>query len=204
MKILHLRKTQATYTIIILNLILFGLEIHWGGSNNLYTLDSLGALVPEKVWSAGEWWRLLSANFLHFGVLHLFTNMLALFLLGRIVELNLGTGRYLLVYFSSGIGSMLFFSLLSLKRGETNLVLVGASAAIMGLIGVLLAISLRVWLKKKTALNAKRLKLIILVIIIQFIFDYLVPQVSFYSHLFGLIIGFLVGSFLLLINFNYD
>jgi rhomboid protease GluP len=204
MKILDLRKTQATYTIIILNLILFGLEIHWGGSNNLYTLDSLGALVPEKVWSAGEWWRLLSANFLHFGVLHLFTNMLALFLLGRIVELNLGTGRYLLVYFSSGIGSMLFFSLLSLKRGETNLVLVGASAAIMGLIGVLLAISLRVWLKKKTALNAKRLKLIILVIIIQFIFDYLVPQVSFYSHLFGLIIGFLVGSFLLLINFNYD
>jgi rhomboid protease GluP len=204
MKILHLRKTQATYTIIILNLILFGLEIHWGGSNNLYTLDSLGALVPEKVWSAGEWWRLLSANFLHFGVLHLFTNMLALFLLGRIVELNLGTGRYLLVYFSSGIGSMLFFSLLSLKRGETNLVLVGASAAIMGLIGVILAISLQLWLKKKTALNAKRLRLIILVIIIQFVFDNLVPQVSFYSHLFGLIIGFLVGNCLLFFKFNYE
>jgi rhomboid protease GluP len=204
MKILDLRKTQATYTIIILNLILFGLEIHWGGSNNLYTLDSLGALVPEKVWSAGEWWRLLSANFLHFGALHLFTNMLALFLLGRVVELNLGTGRYLLVYFSSGIGSMLFFSLLSLKRGETNLVLVGASAAIMGLIGVLLAISLRVWLNKKTALNAKRLKLIISVIIIQFVFDNLVPQVSFYSHLFGLIIGFLVGGCLLFMNFNYE
>jgi rhomboid protease GluP len=204
MKILDLRKTQATYTIIILNLILFGLEIHWGGSNNLYTLDSLGALVPEKVWSAGEWWRLLSANFLHFGVLHLFTNMLALFLLGRIVELNLGTGRYLLVYFSSGIGSMLFFSLLSLKRGETNLVLVGASAAIMGLIGVILAISLQLWLKKKTALNAKRLRLIILVIIIQFVFDNLVPQVSFYSHLFGLIIGFLVGNCLLFFKFNYE
>lgn len=204
MKIIHLRKTQATYTIIILNLILFGLEIHWGGSNNLYTLDYLGALVPEKVWSAGEWWRLLSANFLHFGVLHLFTNMLALFLLGRVVELNLGTGRYLLVYFSSGIGSMLFFSLLSLKRGETHLVLVGASAAIMGLMGVILAISLRVWLEKKTALNAKRLRLVILVIIIQFIFDNLVPQVSFYSHLFGLIIGFLVGSCLLLIKFNHE
>lgn len=204
MKILHLRKTQATYTIIILNLILFGLEIYWGGSDNLYTLDYLGALVPEKVWSAGEWWRLLSANFLHFGALHLMTNMLALFLLGRVVELNLGTGRYLLVYFSSGIGSMLFFSLLSLKRGETNLVLVGASAAIMGLIGVILAISLQLWLKKKTALNAKRLKLIILVIIIQFVFDNLVPQVSFYSHLFGLIIGFLVGNCLLFLKFNYE
>jgi rhomboid protease GluP len=204
MKILDLRKTQATYTIIILNLILFGLEIHWGGSNNLYTLDSLGALVPEKVWSAGEWWRLLSANFLHFGVLHLFTNMLALFLLGRVVELNLGTARYLCVYFSSGIGSMLFFSLLSLKRGENNLVLVGASAAIMGLIGVILAISLKLWLTKKTAINAKRLRLIILIIIIQFIFDHLVPQVSFYSHLFGLIIGFLVGNCLLLLQFNYE
>ncbi len=204
MKILHLKKTQATYIIIILNLILFGLEIHWGGSNNLYTLYYLGALVPEKVWLAGEWWRLLSANFLHFGILHLFTNMLALFLLGRVVELNLGTARYLCVYFSSGIGSMLFFSLLSLKRGENNLVLVGASAAIMGLIGVILAIYLKLWLTQKTAINAKRLKLIISIIIIQFIFDNLVPQISFYSHLFGLIIGFLVGNFLLLINFNYE
>jgi rhomboid protease GluP len=99
---------------------------------------------------------------------------------------------------------MLFFSLLSLKRGETNLVLVGASAAIMGLIGVILAISLQLWLKKKTALNAKRLRLIILVIIIQFVFDNLVPQVSFYSHLFGLIIGFLVGNCLLFFKFNYE
>jgi rhomboid protease GluP len=178
--------------------------MYWGGSDNLSTLDYLGALVPEKVLSAGEWWRLLSANFLHFGALHLFTNMLALFLLGRVVELNLGTARYLCVYFSSGIGSMLFFSLLSLKRGETHLVLVGASAAIMGLIGVILAISLQLWLKKKTDLNAKRLRLIILVIIIQFVFDNLVPQVSFYSHLFGLIIGFLVGNCLLFFKFNYE
>jgi len=118
--------------------------------------------------------------------------------------LNLGTARYLCVYFSSGIGSMLFFSLLSLKRGENNLVLVGASAAIMGLIGVILAISLKLWLTKKTAINAKRLRLIILIIIIQFIFDHLVPQVSFYSHLFGLIIGFLVGNCLLLLQFNYE
>jgi rhomboid protease GluP len=199
MKKNNYRQVYATYILIIFNLILFGLEIRLGGSENLNTLDYLGALIPSKVWN-GEWWRLLSANFLHFGLLHLSTNMLALYLLGRIVEINLGLGRYLLLYFSSGIGSMFLFSLLSTKTGETNIVLVGASAAIMGLIGAILAITLQVWLRKKTPLNAKRLRTVILVIIIQFIFDHLIPQVSFYSHLFGLIIGFLIGSLLILLK----
>ena len=189
--------TYTTYVLILLNVVLFILEIRSGGSTNLNTLDYLGALVPAKI-LAGEWWRLLNANFLHYGGIHLGTNMLALFFLGKLVELRLGVGRYLIIYLLSGMGAMLSVALLSLKTGNTNIVLVGASGAIMGLIGTLLALSLQVWLQKRNALTAQRLKTVIFVIVLQFILDNLIPQVSFESHLSGLIIGFFVSSFLLL------
>ncbi len=189
--------TYTTYVLILLNIVLFILEIRSGGSTNLNTLDYLGALVPAKIIS-GEWWRLLNANFLHYGGIHLGTNMLALLFLGKLVELRLGVGRYLIVYLLSGMGAMLSVALLSLKNGNTNIVLVGASGAIMGLIGTLLALSLQVWLQKRNALNAQRLRTVIFIIVLQFILDNLIPQVSFESHLFGLIIGFFVSSFLLL------
>ncbi|MDJ0747120.1 MAG: rhomboid family intramembrane serine protease [Xenococcaceae cyanobacterium MO_167.B27] len=189
--------TYTTYVLILLNIVLFILEIRSGGSTNLNTLDYLGALVPAKIVS-GEWWRLLNANFLHYGGIHLGTNMIALFFLGKLVELRLGVGRYLIIYLLSGMGAMLSVALLSLKTGNSNIVLVGASGAIMGLIGTLLALSLQVWLQKRNALTAQRLKTVIFVIVLQFILDNLIPQVSFESHLSGLIIGFFVSSFLLL------
>lgn len=198
------KKIYATYMLIALNLLVFFLAVKGGGvegSKNLDTLDYLGALIPIKVW-AGEWWRVISANFLHYGFLHLSTNMLALYFLGRLIETNLGVFCYLFVYLFSGIGAMLTFTVWSLVRGDSYAFLVGASAAIMGLVGTLLAISGYLWLKKKNSINAKRLRLVMTVIIIQFIFDSLIPQVSFHSHLFGLIFGFFLGTIVLLFKFS--
>ena len=192
----------TTYVLIALNLLVYVVELKLGGSQNSIALERLGALIPEKV-LAGEWWRLIGANFLHYGSFHLATNMLSLFFIGRLIELSLGAKYYLTIYLASGIGSMLTFSLLALKLGLNNVFLVGASAAIMGLIGAVLAISLQIWLKKRHSLTAKRrLQQVILIIVIQFIFDNLIPQVSFHSHLFGFIIGFLISSVLVAIKFR--
>ena len=200
----NILKARATHGLIALNLIFFLLQMVGGGSEDLNTLYRLGALGPEAVWS-GQWWRLLNANFLHFGWLHLFTNMLGLYFLGRFVELNLGTGRYLIAYFISGIGSMLAFSIVALKMGADNQILVGASAAIMGLIGVICAIFLRLWLKEKSLVAARRLRILLFIIGVQFAFDLalprlldVLPQVSLLSHGLGLAIGFLTGIFLLM------
>lgn len=192
----------TTYVLIALNLLVYALEIKFGGSQNSIALERLGALVPEKV-IAGEWWRLIGANFLHYGSFHLATNMLSLFFIGRLIELSLGAKYYLTIYLVSGIGSMLTFSLLAFELGLNNVFLVGASAAIMGLIGAVLAISLQIWLRKRESIAAKRrLQQVILIVVIQFIFDNLVPQVSFHSHLFGFIIGFLISSILVFIKFK--
>lgn len=203
MKNSHHKTAYTTYILIALNLLIYVLEIKLGGSQSFIALERLGALIPEKVW-AGEWWRLIGANFLHYGSLHLATNMFALFFIGRLIELSLGAKSYLTIYLFSGIGSMLSFSLLAYKLEMNNVFLVGASAAIMGLIGAILAISLQVWLRKRDSIGAKRrLQRVILIIAIQFIFDNLIPQVSFHSHLFGFIIGFLISSVLVFIKFNF-
>ncbi|MEO1692660.1 MAG: rhomboid family intramembrane serine protease [Cyanobacteria bacterium J06631_6] len=192
----------TTYILIGLNLLVYGLEIKLGGSQNSFALERLGALVPEKV-LAGEWWRLIGANFLHYGSFHLATNMLSLFFVGRLIELSLGARYYLTIYLVSGIGSMLTFTLFAFRLGLDNAFLVGASAAIMGLIGAILAISLQIWLKRRNSVTAKRrLQQIILIVIIQFIFDNIIPQISFHAHLFGFIIGFLISSVLVFVKFN--
>ncbi|MEO1466993.1 MAG: rhomboid family intramembrane serine protease, partial [Cyanobacteria bacterium J06633_1] len=122
---------------------------------------------------------------------------------GRLIELSLGARYYLTIYLASGIGSMLTFTLFAFKLGLDNAFLVGASAAIMGLIGAILAISLQIWLKRRNSVTAKRrLQQIILIVIIQFIFDNIVPQISFHAHLFGFIIGFFISSILVFIKFN--
>ncbi len=202
MRISRNKIAYTTYILIGLNLLIYGLEIRLGGSQSSFALERLGALIPERV-LAGEWWRLIGANFLHYGSLHLVTNMLSLFFVGRLIELSLGAKYYLTIYLISGVGSMLTFTLLAFRLGLENTFLVGASAAIMGLIGAILAIALQIWLKRRNSITAKRrLQQIILIVIIQFIFDNIVPQISFHAHLFGFIIGFLISSVLVFVKFN--
>jgi rhomboid protease GluP len=82
----------------------------------------------------GQWWRLGSAMFLHFGVVHLAMNMLALWDVGRLVERLYGSVRFAAIYFLAGLGG----NLLSLVvRGE-HAVSGGASGAIFGIYGALL------------------------------------------------------------------
>ena len=195
-------RAYITYILIFINLVVFILEMRSGGSTNLQTLYTLGALVAENV-RQGEWWRLISANFLHFGWFHLISNMLALLFIGSIVELSVGVESYLIVYLLSGGGSMLTFVLLADYTGQAQVVLMGASAAIMGTIGTMLATSLADWLNYKNSLNAKRLRTVIFVIALQFILDNIIPSVSFYSHLFGFIIGFVISIILLRWKFSF-
>lgn len=202
MKTRNHKIAYTTYILIGLNLLMYGLEIKLGGSENSLALERLGALIPEKV-LAGEWWRLIGANFLHYGLFHLATNMLSLYFVGRLIELSLGAKYYLTIYLTSGIGSMLTFTLLAFPLGLGNVFLVGASAAIMGLIGAVLAIALQIWFKRRHSTTAKRrVQQVILIVIIQFIFDHLIPQISFHAHLFGFIIGLLVSSVLVFFKFN--
>ena len=189
-------KPYLTYLIILVNVIVFQQENQWGGTENLQTLHTLGALTTEDVLK-GEWWRLVTANFLHHGWFHLGANMLGLYYIGSIIESYLGRIRYLLIYFSSGCLSMILMVFYFLKIGEPQTLLVGASAAIMGLIVAMGAIFLQDWWQEKSSLARQRFMFVLLVVGIQFLIDYNTPHVSLISHVFGLIIGFMVGLILI-------
>ncbi|HEV2208093.1 MAG TPA: rhomboid family intramembrane serine protease [Verrucomicrobiae bacterium] len=182
------RGARATQLLLALNLVMFGAEIFAGGSSNPETLYRLGALFTPAA-QAGQWWRLATALFLHFGALHLTMNMLALWLLGPFAEWALGSWRFLLVYLAAGICSM--GGVVWFTRGTEEMI-VGASGSIMALVGVTAALMLRGWLRERALTARRRLGAMALVIASQTLFDSVVPQVSMTAHLTGALLGFVL------------
>src|SRR5467141_2717374 len=139
----------------------------------------------------GQWWRLVSSMFVHFGIIHLSINMWCLWNLGGAAERLLGRFPYLFAYFASGIfGSIASVYWHPLGAGA------GASGAIFGLAGVLVSF---VYLKKTPAhlqINSKMLSSLGTFIAYNLIFGAAIPGISNAAHLGGLVMGFAVGALL--------
>lgn len=138
-------RIPATGALIGLNLLVFATML-WNGaglwhSDNGVQLDWGANFGPAT--KDGEWWRLGSALFLHFGLFHLGMNMLSLWDGGRLVERMFGTGRFLLIYFASGLAG----NLLSLIAQGDRAVSGGASGAIFGVYGAFMGF---VWLYRNS------------------------------------------------------
>lgn len=152
------RGPPVTWALIIINVLVFvacygqfkglpgqtllGLSLNYFAATDLY---SVGALAADGVRS-GEYWRLLLATFLHGGIWHLLFNMLALRALGRFCELILGWAAFVLLYFLSGLAGGLgsiYLGPAAPYPGGPMPVSVGASGAIMGLVGAGMVLALR-------------------------------------------------------------
>ena len=96
-----------------------------------------GAMFGPLVLDGHEYYRLLTAVFMHFGINHIVNNMLVLFVLGDNLERALGKIKYLLFYLLCGVGANAVSMLFDMGQ-QTHAVSVGASGAIFGVIGGLL------------------------------------------------------------------
>ena len=184
------RRAPAVWALLVLNAGCFGLELFFGGSTNSATLHYLGALEPTSVIVSHEYWRLLSACFLHYGALHLAVNLFALYLLGPPLEQLIGSMKFLTGYLLSGIGSGIGVILLSKLGRPDETQLVGASGAIMGVIGISAGLLLR---HRRTTLAGRQLQNILVIVAIQTAFDLWTPQISMAAHLSGFLSGIVVG-----------
>ena len=97
---------------------------------NLRTMVDMGAMFPPLV-AAGENWRLFTAMFLHFGVIHLAVNAYSLFILGNVLERELGRPKFATLYLLSGLAA----SAASYAFSDLGTVSAGASGAIFGIFG---------------------------------------------------------------------
>lgn len=184
----------VTSIAIGLNCLVFALELMLGGSQNAFVLYALGAVVPAAVIEDGQTWRLLAGTFLHFGWLHLITNMLGLFVLGQLAERWLGTLRYSLVYLASGIGSMgLVVMTVALGLDADLRFVVGASGAVMGIFGAIGAVLWRGYQRDRAITARQNLQTVAILFVLQSGFDILNPQVCATCHLSGAAIGFVVA-----------
>lgn len=121
----------ATFALLAVNFIFFGLEILAGGSEQTSVLLNLGAAFGPYL-RRGEYWRLVTPMFLHAGWWHILGNSYALFVLGPILERVYGYGRYLTLYVAAGVGGA------ALSMALAKNVSVGASGAIFGVAGAML------------------------------------------------------------------
>jgi rhomboid protease GluP len=156
---------------------------------------SLGDLNFEQVVAAKEYWRILTAMFLHANLSHIFNNMLLLFFLGAMIEKEIGHFRYVFLYFLSGIGGNCF-SLLIKAITNDKVSTIGASGAVFGLVGVLLALVL---FSGRKIPNVTPLR-VILMIVLSLYNGMTGLNIDNAGHVGGLLSGFLAGTIMCMIQ----
>ena len=175
-----LRRTPVTTLLLIAIAAGYVLQIVSGDA-----LTAAGANFGPAI-RAGEYWRLVTSMFLHGGLLHLALNGWALFQLGSLLELLMGPRRMLLVYFVTGIAGSLASATFTQKPS------VGASGAIFGLLGALIAFLLR----RRGALTAQGKSILMQLVgwaVINVVFGFSEPGIDNSAHLGGGAAGLLFG-----------
>jgi membrane associated rhomboid family serine protease len=173
--------------LISLNLIIYILMVFFGLGFISFDADDLFKLggVEKNAVLNGEWWRLFTAMFIHGGLMHIISNLFTLFFIGIFAESILGVKRFTIVYILSGLGC----SLASIFWHD-NTVSVGASGAIFGLFGAVIALNLMKSISKKIDLT-------FLIMSSVFIGYNLIMGLFTNSdnagHLGGLFTGFIIG-----------
>ena len=186
----------ATKALIGANVLAYGFQVYRDAVNIPFNMVAVGALYSPLL-EAGEWWRLLSAQFLHWGVPHLFLNMLGLWILGPRVENLVGPVRFIIAYLICGAGGMLIAWLVAQYGVNPHpIILLGASASVLGLVGLQAAFSLQAFRHSGSIAAKAQLSSMVQIIVLQAIFDWMVPQVSSTAHLGGAVTGFVLGILL--------
>lgn len=179
---LPMAKPYVTYALMAINIAAFVVDLALAGRITTGTdaEPGSGVLFAYGVY-AGEWWRLVTSGFLHYGFFHLGMNMFVLYRIGPQIEQLLGQVQYLALYFSALFAGALGAMLLS-PNGATA----GASGAIFGLLGAAAAYQIsnkvNIWQSGLGMLIAINLGI-----------TFLVPGISIGGHVGGMIGGGAVG-----------
>ena len=128
--------------IIVINVVVFVVLTFLGDTTDVQFMHHHGANFWPSVIEEHEYYRLLTCTFIHFGISHLFNNMLVLAYIGDNLERALGKVKYLVLYLAAGIGSSAVSAVWSMFKDEYS-VSGGASGAIFGVVGALLVIVIK-------------------------------------------------------------
>ncbi len=180
---------MITRLLIALNVIGFLWEMYAGGpgvfGGNIAANSRVydGMLAPVTITHDHQYYRIFTSAFLHGSIIHIGVNMFSLYMLGRFIELVLGSPRMLAIYVGSLIGAgvaIVYFS-------PPDVATLGASGAIFGLFGALFAIGLKFGERGFDLVRSN-----IGILILNLIYSFSFPGISWQAHIGGLVTGFLL------------
>lgn len=183
--------TPINTTLAALNVVVFFILDIMGDTEDAVFMLAHGAMYPYAVLMDGQWYRLLTSAFLHFGFHHLVNNMVMLVCLGSYLERALGKVKYIIFYFVAAVGSSLVSLGIMLYTGNIA-VSAGASGAIFGIIGALLYMLIR----NRGRFADLTMVRFLLMIGLSLYYGFSSTGVDNAAHVGGLVIGFVSGMIL--------
>ena len=189
------RNMKLTISLIIVNVVLYLVMLIFGNRFGPYKYLIFGAQYGPLV-SQGQWFRIVTALFVHGGILHIAFNMYALYQLGYIIETVYGRWKMLVIYFASGIAGNI-----ATQFFYYNTLSVGASGAIFGLAGALFITGY----KEETAHYMRSLAMSVLpMILINVIYGFIPgSHINNAAHIGGLAMGLLLGKLIPAGGYSY-
>lgn len=187
---LKMRTPWVSNIIIAINLAVFAVSAAMGLSvisTDPDRLVAIGGSLPALTLS-GQPWRLLTAMFLHAGLLHIAFNMFTLYSGGRVAEFVLGRRSFLAIYLCAGlVGSI------AAMTKTAMIVTVGASGAIFGVFGAIFAYLVAHRAQLDPDARAKQMKSMGTFLVLNLAIGYAVPQISLAAHVGGFVAGFVIA-----------
>jgi rhomboid protease GluP len=174
-----------TYILLGINVLVWLAMTLMGGSESTDTLIRFGAKYQPLI-VQGEYWRLMTANFIHIGILHLAFNAYALYLFGLQVERRFGRSRFVVLYLLSGLGGAVLSYI-----GSSSLS-AGASGAIFGLIGAI-TVYYATYRDAFGSQGRRQLSSLLLVMGYNLLWGLMNPRIDNLGHVGGLVTGLALG-----------
>lgn len=187
----EIKKEPVTTILILINIVIFFLVEITGSSENTMHMLECGAAYTPYILEQGEYYRIFTCMFLHFGMEHLANNMLVLFVLGQRLEPIAGKIKFLLIYLLGGMGGSLLSVYMDMRKQEYA-ISAGASGAVFAVMGAMIYVLLRN--RGRVAdLSAKQ---ILVMAVFSVYFGFAAGGVDNAAHVGGMIFGFVMAVIL--------
>lgn len=186
-----MKKPVFTISLLTINVIVFFILSFIGMTEDAVFMAEHGAMYAPYIMERGEYYRIFTSMFLHFGFEHLINNMITLAAIGWTLESEIGKVKFLIIYLTSGIGGTLLSMWHDIHTGDYS-VAAGASGAIFGLIGATFYIAVR----NHGQVGDVSSRGLLFMAVISLYYGFANGGVDNYAHIGGLVSGILLAVLL--------